>query len=165
MPFPTHIVAAGGLVEDGQGNILLVKTHDGGWVYPGGQVEVGENLLDALVREIKEESGIDTMVSNLIGVYSNTGIFKWYDGVTDVPTQVIFDFVCRPVGGELAVSEETTDSRWVAKDRVLDFIKHPAIRTRYQAYLEFNAGVNYMEYVTNPEFKIKHQTGITKNVN
>jgi 8-oxo-dGTP pyrophosphatase MutT (NUDIX family) len=123
-------------------------------------LEVGENLMDALVREIKEESGIDTTVSYLIGVYSNTGIFKWYDGVTDVPTQVMFDFVCKPVGGKLAISEETTDSRWVAKDRVLDFITHPAIRTRYQAYLEFNGAVNYMEYVTSPEFIIKHQKGI-----
>ncbi|WP_339264716.1 NUDIX domain-containing protein [Paenibacillus sp. FSL K6-1330] len=163
MPFPTHIVAAGGFVEDGEGNILLVKTRDGGWVYPGGQVEVGENLMDALVREIKEESGIDTTVSYLIGVYSNIGIFKWYDGVTDVPTQVGFDFVCKPVGGELlAVTEETTDSRWVAKDRVLDFIIQPAIRTRYQAYLDFNGAVNYVEYVTQPEFIKKHQTYISK---
>lgn len=94
--------------------------------------------MDALVREIKEESGIDASVSYLVGVYSNTGIFKWYDGVTVVPTQVIFDFVCKPVGGELlTVTEETTDSRWVAKERVLDFITHPALRTRYQAYLDF----------------------------
>lgn len=162
MVFPTHIVSAGGFVEDGKGNILLVKTRDGGWVYPGGQVEVGENLIDALIREIKEESGIDATVSHLIGVYSNTGIFKWYDGVTDVPTQVIFDFVCKPIGGELGISDETTDSRWVAKDSVLDFITHPAIRSRYQAYLEFNGAVNYMEYVTNSEFNIKHQTHISK---
>jgi len=160
MQFPTHIVAAGGFVEDKEGNILLVKTRDGGWVYPGGQVEVDENLIDALIREIKEESGIDTTVSYLIGVYSNTGIFKWYDGVTDVPTQVIFDFVCKPVGGDLDVSEETIDNRWVAKDKVLDFISHSAIRTRYQAYLGFNGTVKYMEYVTNPEFLIKCQSGI-----
>ncbi len=162
MSFPTHIVSAGGFVEDGEENILLVKTRDGGWVYPGGQVEVGENLLDALVREIKEESGLDITVSNLIGVYSNTGIFKWYDGVTDVPTQVIFDFVCKLIGGELAVSEETTDSRWVPKDKVLEYIEQPAIKTRFQAYLEFNGNVNYKEYVTNPEFIIKYQTHISK---
>lgn len=162
MSFPTHIVSAGGIVEDSKGNILLVKTRDGGWVYPGGQVEVGENLMDALVREIEEESGITTTVSYLVGVYSNTGSFKWYDGVTDVPTQVIFDFVCKPVGGQLAVSEETTESRWVAKDQALSFITHPAIRTRYQAYLEFDGMVNYMDYVTNPQFTIKHQTSISK---
>ncbi|GAA0378343.1 NUDIX hydrolase [Bacillus horti] len=163
MGFPTHIVSAGGIVEDGNGNILLVKTRDGGWVCPGGQVEVGENLMDALAREIKEESGIEATVSYLIGVYSNTGIFKWYDGVTDVPTQVIFEFVCKPVGGKLlAVTEETTDSRWVPKDEVLDFITQPAIRARYQAYLEFNGMVNYMDYITSPEFKIKHQAGISK---
>jgi 8-oxo-dGTP diphosphatase len=162
MSFPTHIVSAGGIVEDSKGDILLVKTRDGGWVYPGGQVEVGENLMDALVREIKEESGITTTVSHLVGVYSNTGTFKWYDGVTDVPTQVIFDFVCKPVGGQLAVSEETTESRWVAKDQVLSFITHQAIRTRYQAYLEFDGMVNYMEYVTSPQFTVKHQKSISK---
>lgn len=163
MPFPTHIVATGGFVEDGQGNMLLVKTRDGGWVYPGGQVEVGENLIDGLIREIKEESGIDVSVGSLVGVYSNTGIQKWYDGVTDVPTQVGFDFVCQPIGGELlSFSEETTDSRWVAKDRVLDLITQPSVRFRYQAYLEFNGAVNYADFVNKPEFTIKHQTYISK---
>ena len=108
MVMPTHIVAVGGIVEDGNGNILLVKTRNGGWVFPGGQVEVGENLPDALIREIKEESGIDVTVSKLIGVYSNTAIHKWYDGVTDVPTKVILDFTCELVGGELAISGETS---------------------------------------------------------
>lgn len=163
MPFPTHIVATGGFVEDGQGNILLVKTRDGGWVYPGGQVEVGENLIDGLIREIKEESGIDVSVGSLVGVYSNTGIQRWYDGVTDVPTQVGFDFVCQPIGGELlSFSEETTDSRWVAKDSVLDLITQPSVRFRYQAYLEFNGTVNYADYVNKPEFTIKHETYISK---
>lgn len=59
MAFPTHIVSAGGIVEDGKGNILLVKAHDDGWVYPGGITEIGENLIDGVIREIKEESGID----------------------------------------------------------------------------------------------------------
>jgi 8-oxo-dGTP diphosphatase len=77
MAMPMHIVAVGGIVENEIGEILLVKTRNGGWVFPGGQVEVGENLEDALTREIKEESGIDITVTNLIGVYSNTGIYKW----------------------------------------------------------------------------------------
>ncbi|WP_311200736.1 NUDIX domain-containing protein [Paenibacillus sp. p3-SID867] len=98
MSFPTHIVSAGGIVEDGNGNILLVKAHDDGWVYPGGITEVGENLIYGVIREINEESGIEAIVSHLISVVSNTAIHKWYDGETDVPTKVMFDFVCKAGG-------------------------------------------------------------------
>ena len=43
-----HIVTVAGYVEDGKGNVLLVKTNFRGWENPGGQVEVGENLEEAL---------------------------------------------------------------------------------------------------------------------
>lgn len=148
MAFPTHIVSAGGIVEDGKGNILLVKAHDDGWVYPGGITEVGENLIDGVIREIKEESGIDATVSYLINVVSSTGLHKWYDGVTDVPTKVMFDFACKAAGGALSTSDETSDCRWVPKDEVLDYITLPAIRIRYEAYLNYTGSVNYIEYVT-----------------
>ncbi|AZN40961.1 NUDIX hydrolase [Paenibacillus albus] len=154
MPMPTHIVAVGGIVENEQGHVLLVKTQHGGWVYPGGQVEVGENLMDALIREIKEESGIDVIVLSLIGVYSNTSMYKWHDGVTDVPTKVMLDFTCKPIGGELCTSEETSEVQWVEKEKVLDLITAPAIRTRYQAYLDSDGSACYMEYATKPSFEI-----------
>ncbi|WP_434748372.1 NUDIX hydrolase [Paenibacillus amylolyticus] len=162
MSFPTHIVSAGGIVEDGQGNILLVKTHDDGWVYPGGITEVGENLMHGVIREIQEESGIIATVSHLVSVVSNTAIHKWYDGVTDVPTKVMFDFVCRAEGGELTTSEETSECRWVPKENVLDMITLPAIRMRYEAYLNFNGSVNYLEYGTaaSTELHVKLQRHI-----
>ncbi|WP_427137425.1 NUDIX hydrolase [Psychrobacillus psychrodurans] len=160
MIMPTHIVAVGGIVENEQGEILLVKTQHGGWVYPGGQVEVGENLIDALVREVKEESGIDIEVGHLIGTYSNTGIYKWYDEVTDVPTKVMFDFVGKPIGGVLSTSEETSESCWVKKERVLEFITAPAVRARYEAYESFSGKIKYMEYVTNPKFEVKMDKNI-----
>jgi 8-oxo-dGTP diphosphatase len=155
MLMPTHIIAVGGITEDKEGNILLVKTYHGGWVFPGGQVEEGENLIDALTREIKEESGIDVEVSYMIGIYSNTAKHKGYNGIEVVPTKVMMDFVCTTVSGELCTSEETSDSCWVSRDKVLKMIEAPAIRERYQAYLNYNGTVNYMEYVTHPEFQLK----------
>lgn len=157
---PTHIVAVGGIVENGRGDILLVKTIHGGWVFPGGQVEAGENLMDALVREIREESGIDAAVSQLIGVSSNTGTYRWHDGVTDVPTKVMLDFTCEYLGGEPRTSEETSEVRWVARERALDFIDSPAIRTRYQAFLDFTGVPYYMEYVTHPSFELRARRSI-----
>lgn len=155
MVWPMHIVAVSGIVENEEGQILLVKTYRGGWVCPGGQVEIGENLLDALIREINEESGIDVIVSQLYGVVSNTGVHKWYDGVTTVPTKVMLDFICKPVGGQLRTSDETSDCRWVAKDQVPEMLTAPAIRARYQAYLDFDGKTRYMDYVTKPEFEVK----------
>ena len=155
MTMPTHILAVGGFVENEQGKILLVKTQHGGWVFPGGQVEVGENLIDALVREIKEESGIDVTVSNIVGAYSNTAQYKWHDGITDIPTKLMLDFTCKPIGGELTTSEETSEVEWVVKERVLDYISQLAIRTRYQKYLDFKGHVTYMEYITKPDFEIR----------
>ncbi|MFD2878437.1 NUDIX hydrolase [Paenibacillus rhizoplanae] len=96
-----------------------------------------KNLVDGVIREIKEESGIDATVSHLISVVSNTAIHKWYDGVSDVPTKVMFDFVCKAVGGELTTSNETSNCRWVPKEHVLDLITLPGIRMRYEAYLNF----------------------------
>ncbi|WP_262177140.1 NUDIX hydrolase [Saccharococcus sp. Marseille-Q5394] len=155
MAWPTHIVACGGLVEDREGNMLIVKTEHGGWVFPGGQVEVGENLMDGVIREVKEESGIDVEVSHLIGVYTNSAIYKWYDGVTDVPTKIMFDFACKPVGGELCTSDETSDCKWVPKDEVLAYITQPAIRARIDEYFKFDGNVEYQEYVTHPGFDVK----------
>ena len=62
---PTHIIAAAGIVINENDEILMVKTHRGGWVFPGGQVEVGENVIDAVKREVMEETGIDIEVGEV----------------------------------------------------------------------------------------------------
>ena len=161
MQMPVHIVAAGGFVENTQGEILLVKIRRGGhWVFPDGQVEVGENLIDGVIREVKEESGIDVIVSHLVGIYSNTATYEGYSGVKIVPTKVMFDFVCEPVGGELITSDETSDSRWVSKEEVLDLVAAPALRTRYQAYLDYNGSINYGDYITKPQFELKLERNV-----
>ena len=49
---PTHIIAAAGVVLNQKGEVLLVNTYQDSWVLPGGEVEAGENLVDAVKREI-----------------------------------------------------------------------------------------------------------------
>jgi len=155
MIMPTHIVAAAGVVENEKGEILLVKTYHGGWVFPGGQVEVGENLIEAVIREIKEESGINVTVNKLFAISSNTATNKGYNGIEIVPTKVMMDFICTFIDGELCISDENSESCWVKKDEVLDMITAPAIRKRFQAYLDYDGTVQYLAYVTQPEFNLK----------
>lgn len=160
MIMPTHIVAVAGITENDHGQILMVKTHRGHWVFPGGQVENGETLPQALIREINEESGIDVEVDKLIGVYSNTCSYLGYKGVEMVPTKVMMDFTCKLIGGHLRTSEETPESKWIPKDQVLDYMDNPNIIERFKAYLDFTGTVQYMSYETKPEYKLNVKRNI-----
>ena len=154
MNFPTHIVAAAGYVEDKNGNVLLVKTHHRGWDTAGGQIEVGENIEEGVLREIFEESGITASVRCLAGVYSNVGQHLWYDGVTPVPTKVMFDFICDYVDGQPTTSSETSEVIWISKTEVMQYVTAPAMRFRFEKVLNFVGKVCYSSYVTKPEFQV-----------
>ena len=91
---PTHIVAAAGIVVNSNGEILLVKNNRRGWEFPGGQVEVGENVIDAVKREIMEEAGVEIEVGEVFCISSNTCKYPGYNGIKEVPTKIMLDFIC-----------------------------------------------------------------------
>lgn len=155
---PTHILAVGGVVRNQNNEILLVKHHRDGWVFPGGQVEVGENLAEALKREILEETGITAEVGELFCIASNTGKHPGYNGVKEVPTKLMLDFCCIATGGELRGSDENDESTWVPEDQVLPMITAPAIRERFTAYLEYSGRLTYLSYVTYPSYRLDLKT-------
>jgi len=140
LTFPTHIVAACGLVSRPDGAVLLVQTHNRGWVCPGGQIEEGESLVDGLVREIREESGVDARVHTLVGICSNVR----------PPTKVIFSFLADWISGDLSVSVETTGVRWVPRADVLAMFTHRSERDRAREMLEFTGAITYRVVETRP---------------
>lgn len=152
---PTHIVTGAGIVINENDEVLMVKTYDADWVFPGGQVEVGENVIDAVKREIMEEAGIDVEVGELFCISSNTKKYPGRHGVKEIPTKVLLDFICSAKGGILRPSDENSESMFVPKDKVLELIQAPAIIERYKAYLEYTGRPIYMEYVTKPSFELK----------
>ena len=115
----THFVSVAGLVTNDKGEILLIKSPRRGWEYPGGMVEPGETFQDALIREIKEEAGIDVEILGFVGLCKNIE--------RDV---VNIDFVCKAVGGELTTSDESSDVMWVNKDDALSMVTFPLTRKR-----------------------------------
>ena len=69
----SKITADAVIIENGK--ILLIKRKGepfkGGWALPGGHVEYGERVEDAMVREAKEETGLDVEPDKIVGVYSD----------------------------------------------------------------------------------------------
>jgi diadenosine hexaphosphate hydrolase (ATP-forming) len=57
-PEPPLIEGAGGVVFNARDEVLLIRQHDGSWVFPKGHVDPGEDPLAAAVREVEEEAGV-----------------------------------------------------------------------------------------------------------
>ena len=102
-----------------------------------------------------EETGIDVEVGEIFSISSNTCKYPGYNGVKEIPTKIILDFICRVKGGTLRSSEENSETAFIPKNRVLDLIRTPAYIERFKAFLECTGRPAYLEYVTKPEFQLK----------
>jgi mutator protein MutT len=106
-------VGVGAVIVDG-GKVLIVKRkYDplaGQWSLPGGGVELGETLEDSIVREMREETGLEIEVGPVIEVFDR--ITRDDDGEVRYHF-VLVDYLCWPVGGELHASSDVADARFV----------------------------------------------------
>jgi 8-oxo-dGTP diphosphatase len=150
MNYPVHIVSVGGLIENDEGKILMVKSPDRGWEIPGGQVEAGEILTDALRREIKEETGIDIEVGYLKAVHSNIGKRVQPDGISPIGSIISFGFTGKAVSGELTRSDESIEVNWFDKEQVLGVINEDFMRDKVKYMLNYDGRVAYVIFSRNP---------------
>lgn len=90
---------AAAVVTDEQGRVLLQRRGDvDGWGFPGGGMELGESAEEAVIREVREETGLEVRVEQLIGVY--TKYFVSFPNGDQAQTIGIF-FACSINGGTL----------------------------------------------------------------
>jgi ADP-ribose pyrophosphatase YjhB (NUDIX family) len=130
------VPAASAVVVDEAGRILLLKRTDNEyWSIPGGGMEPGESIAETIVREVREETGIEARVEKLLGVYSNPRHVSVYDD-GEVRQQFSVCFLCRAVGGELQTSKESSEVRFAELAELEALSIHPSIRLRIQHYAE-----------------------------
>jgi 8-oxo-dGTP pyrophosphatase MutT (NUDIX family) len=120
------------VIFDRRGRVLLQQRSDGGqWGLPGGSVEIGESVTDAVIREVREETGLTVAVRRLVGVYSRPDrqVIRYPDG--DVWQYVSVCFECAVRGGELRTCDETLALRYASADRLpAPFLPHHRLRIR-----------------------------------
>ena len=136
---PRHIVAAGALVRDAAGRVLMIESPWRGWEFPGGQVEQAEDIISAVKREVFEETGVAIAVGPMVGLYSNLTM-----GV------VITTFLADYSGGELSSSAESLQVKWCQPREALDIVTHPAVLARLQDMLAYDGSVVYRSYTIDP---------------
>jgi 8-oxo-dGTP diphosphatase len=132
---PKHIVSAATIVMNENREILLIKGPRRGWEMPGGQVEEGESLTDAAIRETKEESGIDVEIVAFCGVFQN------------VKRSICNTlFLARPVGGEPTTSPESLEVGFFPIEEALEMVTHSNFRERIEHCLNEGQQPFYVEF-------------------
>ncbi len=100
--------------------ILLTRRADNGrWCLPGGHFEPGEDVAEACIREMREETGLEVRVVRLIGVYSSPDFVLDY-GERGRFQVVALNFEVETVGGELGLSDETTEVGYFTEEEIAE---------------------------------------------
>jgi 8-oxo-dGTP diphosphatase len=116
------VVGVGAVIWNGTGAIVLIRRsqppRQGEWSIPGGRLEYGESIRDALAREVREETGLEIAVLGLIDVVDS--VTRDERGVI-LRHYVLIDFAARVVGGKLAAGSDAADARWVPYGALGDY--------------------------------------------
>ena len=118
-PLPTPVPAVGVVCLRGD-SVLLIRRgtppRQGEWSLPGGRIEPGERAVEAALRELREETGVEAEITGLIDVVD--GLFpeagRHY---------VLIDYAARWVSGEPVAGDDALDARFVALDEVESLIE------------------------------------------
>ena len=109
------IVGVGAVVLDGDRVLLVKRAHEplkGEWSLPGGAVEVGETLEEAIRREVREETCLEVEVGPIVDVLDRIR----YDPVGRVKFHyVLVDFLCRPLSGTLQYASDAEEAAWAER--------------------------------------------------
>ena len=122
------VVGVGGVIIE-NGRALLIRRGSeplkGQWSIPGGTLELGESLQEGVIRELREETGLDVRVLELLEVFDR--IFP----ENEPPTRdqllkpryhfVIVDYLCEKIGGEARAGSDVTDVVLVREDELGDY--------------------------------------------
>lgn len=108
--------AATAVIHNDEGNVLVVYSEDGFWGTPGGALDPGESAAEAIVREVREELGVEVEPERVLAVYSIRIKYPNDDEVAYTSTA----FRCRLVSGEIEAADgEILDWEWVPPAEVV----------------------------------------------
>lgn len=132
---PKHIISAATIILNDQKEILLIKGPRRGWEMPGGQVEEGESLKEAAIREAKEETGIDIEILKFCGVFQNVS-----GSICNTM------FLAKPVGGKLTTSSESLEVNFFPIQEALEMVTWKNFRQRIEYCLNENTHPFYIDF-------------------
>ncbi len=136
------VVGIGGVVIEDNRTLLIRRGSEplrGQWSIPGGTLELGESLQAGVARELREETGLEVRVLELIEVFDR--IFPSQTGNDGSPVRgpkfhyVIVDYLCERISGEARAGSDVTDVAFATEDELADYhLTETASRVIHKAF-------------------------------
>lgn len=105
---PTFTIGVFGIIPDDNNRVLLCLRNDYDfWNLPGWGMEQGETPRDAMIREAKEETGLEVDITRLIGIYSKPE-----------NNEIVFLFACKKIWGQITLNEEARDIQYFSRENI-----------------------------------------------
>ena len=125
LPLLSPVLAVGAVIVQ-EGRIVLVRRAHapgrGDWTLPGGRVEFGESLVDAVRREMREETSLEVIVGPMIELFDR---IERADEGHVASHLVIVDYVCAPRAGILLAGDDAEAAVWVGVDELAGYQVRP----------------------------------------
>ena len=135
---PIILPGCSALIADAAGRLLMMNRTDGyGWSCPGGYADLGETTTATVVREVKEETGLEVQPYAIVGLYSDPQEHTFHYPNSDVVHGVELALACRVIGGTMIATGADAESTTVAFLPPTDILAmggHPAIRQVVRDY-------------------------------
>ena len=129
------------VVTNADGDVLLIRRTDNqNWAVPGGAIDLGESMVQAAVRETKEESGIDCLITGLVGIYTDPKHVILYTSNGEARQEFSILLTARATGGVPTRSSESSEVRWVAREELGEYAMDRSMRLRIGHFLEGRSG-------------------------
>jgi ADP-ribose pyrophosphatase YjhB (NUDIX family) len=126
--YPSYpLIGVGALIKKRDEIVIVKREKDpwkGFWSIPGGVLNVGEKLDDAVKREVKEETNLEVEVDRLLDAIDNI-IWDAQGGV--LYHYVLLDYLCQPIAGELKANTDVREVRWVKLQKLHKFLTTPTL--------------------------------------
>ncbi|AWW30226.1 ADP-ribose pyrophosphatase [Echinicola strongylocentroti] len=140
-PEPT----VGAIIFNPKGEVLLCKSAkwNDQYVIPGGHIEKGERMEDALVREVKEETGLDVFDLQLASVQESVNS----EHFSEKRHFIFIDYTCRTAQYDVVLNDEADEYAWVKPSDILDYDLGGFCRSFFEEWLKehsvYRRGVFY----------------------
>jgi 8-oxo-dGTP diphosphatase len=113
------IIAVGAVIWNDRKEVVLIRRgtppRKGQWSIPGGKLEWGETLEQALLREVREETGL---IVDIVGLIEIVNSMTRNEAGAVTHHYVLIDFTARHVSGELRAGSDAEEARWIALQQI-----------------------------------------------